>query len=101
MRGGIAAFPEAFDLQKGWSIRDQMAHRASVAGGQFTLSFRPGQPVAVELEGGGERLPLLADPAQRRGRLSALLLDRLVRFEDTFMDLAAHIPAVAQARAVP
>jgi len=95
----MAAFPEVFDPQKGRSIRDQIAHRTSVPGGQFSVSFRPGQPVAVELEGGGEQLPLLADPAQRPGRLSALLLNRLVRFEDTFMDLTAHIPAVAQARA--
>lgn len=96
----ITAFPEVFDPQKGRSIRDQIAHRSSVPGGQFSVSFRPGQPVAVELEGGGERLPLLADPANGAGRLSAILVDRLVLFEDTFMELTAHIPAVAQAGAM-
>jgi hypothetical protein len=95
----IAAFPEVFDPNKGRSIRDQIAHRTSVPGGQFSVSFRPGQTVAVELEGGGEKLPLLADPAQPPGRLSAILLDRLVRFEDAFMDLAGHIPAIAAAAA--
>jgi hypothetical protein len=100
MRGclaAIGAFPEVFDPQKGQSIRDRIAHHTSLPGGQFTVSFRPGQPVAVELEGGGEKLPLLADPAHPAGRLSELLLDRLRRFEDTFVDLAGHIPAIAEA----
>lgn len=92
------AFPEVFGDQKGLSVRDQIAHRRSVPGGQFTLWFRPGQPVAVELSGGGEDLPLLGDHTQAPGRLCAILLDRLVRFEDTFMDLAGHIPAIAAAR---
>jgi hypothetical protein len=92
------AFPEVFGDQKGLSVRDQIAHRRSVPGGQFTLWFRPGQPVAVELNGGGEDLPLLGDHTQAPGRLCAILHDRLVRFEDTFMDLAGHIPAIAAAR---
>jgi hypothetical protein len=94
----LTSFREIFGTQKGQSLRDQIAHRSSVPGGQFTVSFRPGQQVAVELEGGGERLPFLADPAQAPGRLSAILLDRLVRFENVFMDLTAHLPAIAQAR---
>lgn len=59
------------------------------------LWFRPGQPVAVELNGGREDLPLRGDHTHPPRRLCAILLDRLVRFEDTFMDLAGHIPAIA------
>ena len=94
----IEAFPEVFDPQKGRSIRDQIAHRRSVPGGQFSVSFRPGQPVAVELEGGAEQLPLIGDSANGPGRLSATLLDRLISFEDKFMELTALIPAVEEAR---
>ena len=71
-------------------MRDQIAHRRSVPGGQFTRWFRPGRPVAVELNGGGEHLPLLGDHTQAPGRLCAILLDRLLRFEDTFTDLAGR-----------
>jgi hypothetical protein len=93
------AFSEVFGDQKGLSVRDQIAHRRSVPGGQFTVWFRPGRPVAVELNGGGEDLPLLGDHTQAPGRLCAILLDRLVHFEDTFIDLAERIPAIAAARA--
>lgn len=91
----LMAFPEVFGDQKGQSVRDQISHRRSVPGGQYTFWFRPGNPVAVELNGGGENLPLLGDHTQAPGRLCAILLARLVRFEDTFMDLVGHIPAIA------
>ncbi len=63
----LAAFPEVFGTEKGQSLRDQIAHRSRVPGGQFTLWFKPGQPVSVELTGGGERLPLSGDPAKSPG----------------------------------
>jgi hypothetical protein len=92
----VAAFPEVF-ADRGQNIRDQIAHYQSVPGGQFSVSFVPGQPVAVELEGGGEELPLTRDPNLPPGRLSAVLFDRLKRFEDVFAELAAHIPVIAEA----
>lgn len=95
----LASFPEVFGTQKGHSTRDRIAHVLSVPGGQFTLWFRPGQPVAVELNGGGERLSLSGDPSKAPGRLTAILVDRLVRFEDAFMNLTADLPAIAAARA--
>lgn len=92
------AFAEVFGDQKGLSVRDQIAHRKSVPGGQFTVWLRPGQPVAVELNRSGEDLPLLGDQTQAPKRPCAILLDWLGRFENTFMDLAGHIPAIAAAR---
>jgi len=92
------AFPDVFGDQKGLSLRDQVAHRLSVPGGQFTLWFRAGYPVAVELNGGGENLPLTGNHTEAPRRLCAILLDRLVRLEDVFMELASQVPAIAAAR---
>jgi hypothetical protein len=92
--------PNSSTPQDGHSLRDEIAHWTSVQGGHFTVSFRPGQDVAVELDGGGEQLPFSADPDQGPGHLAAILLDRLVRFENAFMELTAHLPAIAQAREV-